>query len=257
MVFSNLATTPKRVVGNSPDSQQVCSGGEETRLGHTEEEPRDQQTLVRRDDAHEGHDGAPGEHEDGNPDGWAQDLEHDVAGDLEEAIRHKEEGQRRVVLHAVQVQVVVQAGDFCIADVATVDEGKAGFYLVSKPKIRMNARLPAGQDLWSLVAPGTILQIEDAEYGDQSIVDLPQDTGPLLVVDLEVDLLSREADLDCPKAIESLDFQRGEAFSLLGTGVLDRLLLDLLVVDNLFVHFSFVETTSFPPKIRRGKRWRE
>lgn len=63
-------------------------------------------------------------HGNGYEVGRAQSLEQDVGYRLEDGVRHEEDGQRGIVAGRREAQVRAQAGELCVADVGTVEEGE-------------------------------------------------------------------------------------------------------------------------------------
>lgn len=94
--------------------------GEETGLGQTEEDTRSEKSVVVLNDAHQGHDDAPGHHDGRQPPAGAELLEEQVAGDLEGSVGEEEDGQAPVVLGARHVQVLLETLDFGVANVSTL-----------------------------------------------------------------------------------------------------------------------------------------
>ena len=62
------------------------------------------------------HDQTPRKHDDGDPSRGPHQLEDNVAGDLEESVRHEEERDGSVILQAMHVQVLCQTRNFRIAN---------------------------------------------------------------------------------------------------------------------------------------------
>lgn len=92
--------------------------GEETGFGDAEEETGDEEAVVALHDAHQGHDGAPGDHDEGQPPAGAQFLEEKVAGNLEGGVGEEEDGEAPIVLVRAHAEVLLQTLDLCVADVA-------------------------------------------------------------------------------------------------------------------------------------------
>jgi len=100
------------------------TAGVKPRLRNAEEEARAEQALVVPHDTHERHDRAPGDHDSGQPPARAQLLEEQIAGHLEGGVAEEENSQAEVVLVARHVQILLQALDLRVADVAAVEEGE-------------------------------------------------------------------------------------------------------------------------------------
>lgn len=64
----------------------------------------------------------PEEHDEGEPDGWARALHHDVGRDFGGDVEGEENGEAVVVLEAVEVEVSFQMVETSIADVGAVEE---------------------------------------------------------------------------------------------------------------------------------------
>ena len=107
-----------------PHGDIVRYTGVQPSLGHAQEEPRCEQALEVRDDAHEGHDSAPSNHDGGQPDGRAEAFEEEVGRHLEDAVGEEEDGEGPVVLGAGHVEVFLQTFDLCVADVAAIEKGE-------------------------------------------------------------------------------------------------------------------------------------
>lgn len=104
--------------------------------------------MVITDNPHERHHGAPSHHNSRQPPAGAELLEQEVAGDLEGGVGEEEGRQAPVVLVAAHAEVLLQALDLGVADVAAVEEGE---------------------------------QVQQREHGDQAQVHLAQDR-PLVQV---------------------------------------------------------------------------
>ena len=63
-------------------------------------------------------------HDDGDKDGRAPSLEHDVGQGLKDGIGHEEQSQSLVVLGHSYFESVTQAGDVGIADIGSIQEGQ-------------------------------------------------------------------------------------------------------------------------------------
>lgn len=81
---------------------------------------------------------------DGEPDARGQLLEEDVGGDLEEDVGDEEDGQDRVELGALELQVVDEVEGFGVADIDAVEKGE---------------------------------QVQDADEGDDVHINAPQNLG--------------------------------------------------------------------------------
>lgn len=98
-----------------PAGEVVVYAGKETGFGETEEETGGHEAVVVFAEAHEGHAETPEDHDDGEVDVGAHAFEEDVREGLEDGVGDEEDGQAHVVLRAVEVEVVCETFDFCIA----------------------------------------------------------------------------------------------------------------------------------------------
>lgn len=109
----------------SRGANQLCLGRtysdtrEQACLCDTQKQTGDEKTLIVSDNAHEGHDYAPGDHDERQPAARAQLLEHEVGRHLKGRICEEEGGQTPVVFVALEAQIVREAFDIGIADIST------------------------------------------------------------------------------------------------------------------------------------------
>ena len=93
---------------------------EEASLSHTQQNPGDEKLVVVLDEALTGHDSSPANHHNTDPPRGPHQLEHDVAGYLEQSIREEEYSEGQVVLVPSKTEVDVHASHFRISYVATI-----------------------------------------------------------------------------------------------------------------------------------------
>ncbi len=105
-----------------PTREIIVDSREQTSFGQTEEKPRSHQSLVVMDQAHGHHDDAPHGHNQGNEDARSQALEEDVREGFGQGVRDEEDGEGGVVLAVCHVEILLQAIQFRIPDVGSVEE---------------------------------------------------------------------------------------------------------------------------------------
>lgn len=95
--------------------------GKEASFRDAQKDTGNQQAVVVLYDSHQGHDGAPGDHDKWEPAAGTELLEKQVAWYLERCVREEEDGQAPVVLSWLHSEVFLKALDLCIAYIATWD----------------------------------------------------------------------------------------------------------------------------------------
>jgi hypothetical protein len=63
------------------------------------------------------------DHDGRNKDTWSQPLKQDIGKRLKQCIAHKEDGERCIVLSVRHLQILLQAINFRISNVRSVEEG--------------------------------------------------------------------------------------------------------------------------------------
>lgn len=81
-----------------PHCDEVIDTREETTFSDTKEDAAGQKALEVVYQAHTSHDETPAEHDEGQPDTWAEALHHHVAWDFGSDIKWEEDGERDVVV---------------------------------------------------------------------------------------------------------------------------------------------------------------
>ena len=107
-----------------PHRDIVRDTGVQPSLRDAKEESCSEQALEVRDDTHEGHDSAPSDHDSRQPDGRPKAFKEEIGRHLEDAVGEEEDGEGPIVLGPRHVEVLLQAFDLCVADVAAVEEGE-------------------------------------------------------------------------------------------------------------------------------------
>ena len=111
-----------------PERQVIHQPGEQASFKHAEQKShcRNSSKTLRAAE-HDGH-GAPAEHEKSKPAAWAELLEQDVAGDLEDGVGNQEYHERNdelVIGHVGTALHVIASGrveDLGVADVGAIEE---------------------------------------------------------------------------------------------------------------------------------------
>jgi hypothetical protein len=101
-----------------PHRQVVGHPGKEAGLGDSEEEARGEEAREGPHDAHERHDSAPRDHDEGQPARRAELFEKQVGGDFEGGICQKEYCKAEIVLVRAHSEILLKALDLGVADVA-------------------------------------------------------------------------------------------------------------------------------------------
>ncbi|GJD04251.1 hypothetical protein ColKHC_13076 [Colletotrichum higginsianum] len=106
-----------------PAREVIVDAGEEAGLGDAEEPAGGEQAGEVGAEAHERHDGAPGDDDAGEEEARRQALEQGVGGGLEDGVADEEDGEREVVVAgACHAEVLLHAGETGVADVGAVEE---------------------------------------------------------------------------------------------------------------------------------------
>ena len=96
-----------------------CDTREQSSFRHPQKQPSDEEAGVVVDEARQGHDDPPRNHDTGEPAAGTQLLEDHVAGDLEGGVGEVEDGQAPVVLVRRELQVDREALDVGVSDSST------------------------------------------------------------------------------------------------------------------------------------------
>lgn len=98
----------------------MLTSWEHSSLENTKEETSSQQPgIVLHEPLSQGNQ-AESKHVQGQPNSWAELLQKDVGGDLEEAVWDEEDDEGYIVLGAREAEILREAEDVCVADVDTV-----------------------------------------------------------------------------------------------------------------------------------------
>ncbi len=122
--------------------------------------------MVVGHDAHERHDDAPGHHDGREPYGWSDLFEYQVAGDLKGGVGEEEGGETPVVLVGCEGEVLLEAFDFCVANVAAWEAFGQRLGLREVWKVRGSSGMQRGRT----VEEGE--EIEQGQHGDETHVHL-------------------------------------------------------------------------------------
>ena len=93
---------------------------EEASFSHTQQDPGDEKLVVVLDETLARHHSSPADHHDADPPRGSHQLEHNVAGYLQQSIREEEHSQCEIVLISCKAEVDVHASHFRISYVATI-----------------------------------------------------------------------------------------------------------------------------------------
>ena len=105
-----------------PAGEVVVDTREQASFCQAQEEPRGHQTLEVMAQAHGRHDYAPQDHDQRNENAGSKALEEHVGQGFGQCVGDEEDGQGSIVLATCHVEILLQAIQFCVADIGSVEK---------------------------------------------------------------------------------------------------------------------------------------
>jgi len=107
-----------------PESNVPGDTREKTTLSKTESHTDNEETFEVFDQTHQSHANTPGNHDNAKPERRARTLHHDVARNLRGDVPREEDSKGDIVVEALHLEVLLEAGKTSVTDVRAIKEGE-------------------------------------------------------------------------------------------------------------------------------------